>query len=303
MANYLKWPNESATQPGNQGTWQQPGSNICLDFHGDPVLAEMVIFSDGNHHMALQEVIQKFLQQNTELIDIFYATTPPNVLIKSLEQKGITLGNLVISRKPDVFIAPANIMQSLLERNIIASHQPFAQSRGNVLLIKKDNPKNIISVEDVLRPDVMLFISNPETEKASFQVYSDTLYALCKQQGIDKQLMQSKLSWESICTIFGEKIHHREAPQAIYSNTADVAMVYFHLALRYCRIFPDEFDFIPLGGSKENPQPALGNLCTDYHVGMMNNAENERSAQDFINFLLCDDGAAIYSSHGLNKLR
>ena len=47
---------------------------------------------------------------------------------------------------------------------------------------------------------------------------------------------------------YGERIHHREAPQAIMDGRADVAIVYYHLALGYTRIFPSLFEMVPLGG-------------------------------------------------------
>jgi len=304
MTKILDWPVEYAKlsqQPLSPANWHHPGSNICLDFHGDPVNAGLVIFSDGNHHMALQESVQHFLQQQPDLNDIFYATTPPNVLLKCLVQGGMYMGNLYMSRRPDVFISPASILQSLKEKQFITEHHFFARSRGNVLLVRKGNPKQINSITDLARSDVTLFISNPEREKASYQVYRETILDLYEEQGLDKTAMLRKLETDSN-TVFGERIHHREAPQAIYSGNADVAMVYYHLALRYCRIFPENFDFIPLGGTKENPQPSQSNSCTDYHIGIMSNAGNPAVARLFVDFLLGGTGAAIYESHGLKSL-
>jgi ABC-type molybdate transport system substrate-binding protein len=299
MVDNLNWPAEVTRSADLQNIWQQTDSNICLDFHGDPVAARLVIFSDGNHHMALLETAQAFLKLHPETVDIFYATTPPSVLIKSIEHNGVSIGNLKISRNPDVFIAPDSVIGSLLEKKLISTHQAFAISQGNVLLIKKGNPKNIAQITDLLRETVTLFISNPQTEQASYRVYRDTLIGLCEESGIDINLPESKLDAERKDMLFGEKIHHREAPQAIYSNAADVAILYYHLALRYCRIFPNEFDFIPLGGTRESPQPSAGNVCSNYHAGVVNSSENKSMANAFIQFLLSDEGKAIYESHGL----
>ena len=297
MTSNLIWPSELANPSDTKSIWQQAASNICLDFHGDPIAAKLVIFSDGNHHMALQESVEVFLQRHPDLVDIFYATTPPNVLIDIMEQGGITIGNLRISRLPDVFISPTNIMKNLQEKKHISEHQKFALSHGNVLLVKKSNPKNISSIADLLREDVTFFISNPDTEKASYQIYYDSLLGICEEENLDAIALHRKK------LVYGENIHHREAPQSIYSNKADVAIVYYHLALRYCRIFPDDFDFIPLGGSKENPKPSKANVRTEYHVGLINSSDNKPSGQKFIEFLLSDEGAAIYTSHGLQRLQ
>ena len=187
-------------------------------------------------------------------------------------------------------------MENLLTNRLVPQYAAFAKSLGNVLLVRKGNPKNIRNIEDLLREDVNLFMSNPETEKASYQVYYDSLIALCTEKGIDASSLNTKN------LVYGERIHHREAPQAIYSTKADVAIVYYHLALRYCRIFPQEFEFITLGGTKENPHPGKANLCTEYHVGLLNNAENSNAAKQFVEFLLSDEGKSIYQSHGLKAI-
>ena len=47
----LDWPRETAVDPKLAvSSWHHAGSNYCLDFHGDPVSAELCVFADGNHH-------------------------------------------------------------------------------------------------------------------------------------------------------------------------------------------------------------------------------------------------------------
>ncbi|GMT49623.1 MAG: hypothetical protein IEMM0008_1162 [bacterium] len=58
----LNWPMESANQEMGKGaSFSHAGSNIILDFHGNPLTAQLVVFSDGNHHMSLEESFQMFL--------------------------------------------------------------------------------------------------------------------------------------------------------------------------------------------------------------------------------------------------
>ena len=297
METFLSWPEELAAASPDALHWRHAGSNICLDFHGDPLLAKLAVFSDGNHHMALQETAQRFMQQHPDITDIFYATTPPGILVNGLQQGGIYLGNLKLSRLPDIFISPLSVMEKLRDTSSVNDFQPFMQSRGNVLLVRRDNPKNITGITDVLREDVRLFISNPKTEKASFDVYHNTMVGLLQEAGIDREHLDNKLDVTSSTVMFGESIHHREAPQALYAGHADVAMVYYHLALRYTRIFADYFDFIPLGGGKESPKPAPANITTTYYAGIVNNGG--QWGQRFMEFLFSDEVTQIYASHGL----
>ena len=49
----LDWTSETVLAEDKIEQWYQPLSNRVLDFHGDPIKANLVVFSDGNHHMAL----------------------------------------------------------------------------------------------------------------------------------------------------------------------------------------------------------------------------------------------------------
>lgn len=293
----LPWPPESAV-PADAGQlrWASRGSNICLDFHGDPLTARLVVFSDGNHHMALEASLQAFRHAHPEVSDVFYATTPPGVLVNYLVAGQLSLGNLTLSRQPHVFISPPDILQSLQQTGFIDSQQPFMRSRGNVLLIRKGNPKHIIGIADIMRDDVRLFISNPETEKASYEVYAQTLLNLAQEASLDVTALTVRLA-DPAHTHIGEAIHHREAPQCLADNCADVALIYYHLALRYTRVFGDLFDFIPLGGDKKNPQPSNANLTTTYHIGLVGNGGD--FGQALLDFMFDTRVTQIYAQHGL----
>jgi len=295
MFNTLPWPAEPESNQSNQ--WLQFGSNICLDFHGDPLSAQLVVFSDGNHHMALAETVETFQQQND--ISIFYATTPPGVLLSLVKQGYIQMGNLQLSRQPHVFISPDFIMQKLVDSGAFESFKPFMQSRGNVLLIKKSNPKNIQDCRDLLRDDVRLFLSNPHTEKASYQIYHSSLLAVAQHLNINEQQFNERLEEGHPLMVWGQQIHHREAPQAIYANDADVAIVYSHLALRYARIFPDDFSFIPFTGRNNDPEKEVGNLQTSYFINAMKNAGDY--GNQFVEFCMSDKVTDIYQRHGLKR--
>jgi hypothetical protein len=297
MSESLDWPLEAAclTEPAQR--WCQPDSNICLDFHGDPITAGLAVFSDGNHHMALEACLQKFRELHPKVVDIFYATTPPSVIVSLLTNGQIVLGNLTLSRLPHVFISPIGIMQKLEIDGYVASHQVFMQSRGNVLLVKKGNPKNIQGIADLLRDDVRLFISNPVTEKASYDVYEATLSGMAAES--DRTAIKTLLAEPSPRLIHGERIHHREAPQCLLGDRADVAMVYHHLALRYTRIFPEIFEFIALDGIENNGTADPNNITTSYHIGLM--GDGGHWGKPFLDFMFSDTVTTLYAEHGLQR--
>lgn len=292
MHKQLNWPIEAAQANFTTGCqWNQVGSNICLDFHGDPLAAKLVVFSDGNHHMALQACCTAFLKSNPNVNDIFYATTPPRIILDSVLQNGVMLGNLRLNIVPHVFISPENILDILVKKKQVSSHQAFARSSGNVLLINKGNPKSITGIADLLRNDVRLTISNPITETASYSVYKKTLLDVASEQALDVNAFNNLIDKDSTQVVFGESIHHREVPQILYEGRADVGIVYYHLALRYTRIFPDDFELVEI--------ESKANVYTDYHIGLMNNA-NEWGSQ-FINFMMSNEASNIYAEHGLTS--
>ena len=103
----LNWPDESARPAVRDAPhFHQADSNICLDFHGDPLRAKLVVFSDGNHHMALEETLRAFLAQHSAVEEIFYTTTPPRIAMQMLRAGCLDIGNLRLSVMPHVFISP-----------------------------------------------------------------------------------------------------------------------------------------------------------------------------------------------------
>lgn len=288
----IEWPPEEA-KPRSQSApqFQQPLSNICLDFHGDPHRAGLCIFSDGNHHMALEETLQRFLHDHPAVTDVFYTTTPPRVALDLLAAGMLHLGNLKLSVKPHVFIGPKPVLDQVVATGRASNHRAFSRSRGNVLLVRKGNPKGISGIADLERDDVRLFMSNPKTEAASFEVYAESLKSFAQRRTIALDFLGEPHPQ----IVYGSGIHHREAPQTLAEARADVAFVYYHLALRYTRIFPDLFEIVwpDQPGTPESPC----NVTTNYHCGLVD--DGGAWGQALLDFLFTPAVAEIYAKHGL----
>jgi len=292
--SYLDWPEETPGGERASFRWSQPGSNICLDFHGNPVNARLVVFSDGNHHMALKDCLDIFLEQNKDLSRIFYVTTPPGALLNILRNGGLHIGNLFIGVSPHVFISPPHVLDVLVAEGAMQTHRPFAQNRGIALLVKKGNPKNILMVRDLTQKNLRLFLPNPENETVSCRGYVDTLRAIAAGEGIDPSFL-ADTTGRGI--VYGERIHHREAPQAVADDRADAAVVYYHLALRYIRIFPALFEMVPLGGAALITRPDPDSRTGKTHAGIV--GDGGRWGTEFLRFLSSDRVGDIYTHHGL----
>jgi len=291
----LNWPQELASaEPGAHHDWLQPGTNICLDFHGDPVRAQAVIYADGNHHMALATALRLFVKEHPAIQDVFYATTPPGILLAAVRH-GLRLGNLVLSRSPDIFIGPGRIIQQLSATGLVSADTPFMQSRGNVILLRAGNPRHIKHVTDLWRQGVRLALSNPDTETASHQVYRQTLDAYGAHYHLPP-IMQAKTAQ----LIYSEGIHHREIPQILADGKADAAIVYYHLALRYQRIFPELFSFVNMKGLHAPPENDPQQTITEYRLALIR--ECGPWGGQLYEFLAGDAVSAIYREHGLARI-
>ena len=296
----LDWPKEMARRAGGQDPdFMHRTTNVALDFHGDPVAAKLIVFSDGNHHMALEEALQTFLARNPDVADIFYTTTPPRVPVEILQAGRMNIGNLTLSVRPHVFISPPNVLAGLAAKGLVQNQRPFMRSRGNVLLVAKGNPKRILEIADVARDDVRLFISNSKTETASYQVYAETLTKMAQKRGLTFDFLKADAAGRGGKVVNGELIHHRELPQALADGRADVAMVYYHLALRYTRIFPERFEIVFPDGDLGAQAASAENVISRYDISLV--GDGGAWGAQLVDFMMSQAATQIYERHGLAR--
>jgi hypothetical protein len=213
------------------------------------------------------------------------------VLLESLREGRLRVGNLMLSLQPHLFISPPAVLDRLVADGSMTAHRPLAASRGSVLLVAPGNPKRIASLADLGRDDVRLFVSNPRTETVSFRIYAETLRRLAARAGV--ALPDLEAGHPRV--VHGALIHHREAPQCVADGTADCAVVFHHLALRYTRIFPGRFDVVPLA-----PEGDPDNVRGATHLGLIGDGGAFGAAAAA--FLLGGRAQAIYAAHGLQPL-
>lgn len=278
----LDWKPEYCDD-GTPADWHHAGTNLALDFHGDPG-AELVVFSDGNHHMALLDAVCEF-RKRPEAPGVFYTTTPPGPLAAALRAGSLRLGNLLLAARPHVFISPRFVLEPLQRDGFLGESRRLFSSIGTVLLLPKGNPKNIRGVADLAQPDLRLFLSNPDTEKASYSGYRAALDGAAAREGVDLAGMKEE---DDARIVYGTRIHHREAPEAVAAGEADCAVVYHHLGLRYTRIFPDRFEILPLP-APDDIEPASS------HVALV--GDGGRWGRAFLEFMLSETVAEIYRQH------
>ncbi|MFV2061625.1 MAG: substrate-binding domain-containing protein [Gammaproteobacteria bacterium] len=270
----LEWPSEF---PGDTPNLTEPTANRLSDLHGQIGRCDIVLSTAGNYHMALREMWQHFLAKDKKTLDIktWYYTTSPPIAPEQITNKKVQFGNLNLDCIPQVAIGPKKLMKKLQSLNVTDGKPvKILKNYGNVILVKKGNPKNIKTVWDLGRSDVTLVTPNPKMEPGSFGNFSNSIYNIAKNDPTPPKGQSADTLFNSIfnqdqtgCSktatkcnwVSGKRIMHREQPWAVYSGNADAGFIFYHLALYFVRTFPDKFEIVPVGGTATNPKPLKGN--------------------------------------------
>ncbi len=278
----LPWPLDLGKDKPNQ--LYLPGSNLVFDFHGDPCQAELTIIMEGNQFMVIPDLLEAFSAHLGRQVECFYVTLPPPRFRGVLYGEPITVGNLVLTIRPQIVMAPPEFMAKVSER--ISAPKTFMKNKGVVLIVKRGNPKEIKGPEDLLRSDVKIAVSNPKTETNSFNSY---LKALSHVPGLKEKIEKEAL--------FSRLIHHREVPAFVYHGLADVAPLYFHFAYYYQnpRFFTEPlFDYLTF------PEGEKG--ISVYQVALVKGHERDELALAWYEFLGTQKARDIYAQHGFPKI-
>ncbi|MDJ0677208.1 MAG: substrate-binding domain-containing protein [Calothrix sp. MO_167.B42] len=205
-----------------------------------------------------------------------YSTSPP-VSIEQLENGGrLSFGNMEIRGIPMVVMGPNSIMNGVVSGGYNDGEPAKILSNfGNVLLVRAGNPRNIHDIWDLGRNNVRVVTSNPTTEPGSFGNYSSSVFHIAFRSveaatgDINRANRQASQLFNQVFNpvnnarrkkwVVGDRIHHRDVPQALANDEADVGIIFYHLAQTAIEANPDLFEIVPLGGTVENPQPLLGN--------------------------------------------
>jgi accessory colonization factor AcfC len=160
--------------------------------------------------------------------------------------------------------------------------------------VRKGNPRGLRGIADLARPDVRLFFSNPVSEKVSFDAYFETVKQVAARARVTLDFVDERGALRPVPRlVFGEVIHHREAPLAVAGGSADVAVVFHHLGLRCVRAFPDRFATVALGDESEH-------VKSETHIALVGDGGEFGAA--FVAFMHGREAARIYERHGLDPL-
>lgn len=324
----LDWPLDI---PASGPDLSEPTSNRIFDLHARISNCEdvnVVLSTAGNYHMALRDLwYDYFLPQNADLLKNWFYTTSPPIAPEQIQANSVMFGNVRLECRPLVAVGPIGIMDRLQELQFTEGDPiPVIRNYGNVILVKKGNPRHIRSIWDLGRPDVRVVTSNPYTEEGSFGNYRDSIYNIARHDKsapagwdadrlfdaifnngpLDKRQDKKSLPNKNahVKWLAGKRIHHREVPWSIAYGQADAGLLFYHLALYMVRTFPDKFDIVPLGGSVDFPEPVRGNRVATLYIVRINgnlNADQYQARERLIEAYQSADFDSILMYHGLRR--
>lgn len=269
------------TPPESSVQFTVPGINNTPDLYGDIENPQLVIFFAGNQFMCIDELLNGFKKRHPEYQRIFVETLPPGILAKQIIGGSLTMGNLRITHKPDIYTAGKsriNEMANYLDRTEVYAHNKLA------LMVPKGNPKKIKALGDLEKKDIRVSMPNPAWEGIGRQI--EAAYKKAGGDALHKAVMQTKVKNNST---YLTRIHHRESPLRILYGQSDVAPVWYSEA-HYQKMIGHPVELVSI--------PQEQNIRATYVAGKLKQAPHPKAAADFLDYLSSDEAKSIYRKYG-----
>jgi len=269
------------TPPESKVMFTVPGVDNVPDLFGDINNPQLVIFFAGNQFMCIEDLLAAFKLAYPQYQRIFAETLPPGILAKQITGGSITIGNMRITLKPDVYTAGKNKIEGLPE--LFTKTEPYAYNRL-AILVQKGNPKGVMGLKDLGRPDIRVSMPNPEWEGIGKRI--EEAFVMAGGEILRKSIMEEKVRDKST---YLTQIHHRETPMRIMYNQSDAAPVWYSEAY-YQKMINHPVELIEI--------PENENISATYVAGELKNAPHKQGAIDFMGFLISETAKSIYRKYG-----
>ena len=269
------------TPPNSAVMFTVPGVDNVPDLFGDINDPQLVVFFGGNQFMVIDELIGAFKKAYPIYKRIFVETLPPGILAKQIEGGTLTIGNMRIDLKPDVYTAGKNRIDQTPEwfsRTEVYGKNKLA------IMVQKGNPKNIKGLKDLGRSEVRISMPNPAWEGIGKRI--EEAYVNAGGQELKTLIMDTKVKDS---TTYLTQIHHRQTPMRILYNQSDAAPVWYTEAF-YQKMIGHPVEIIEI--------PADENIEAISVAGMLKAAPHKKAAKDFMDFMVSANGKAVYKKYG-----
>jgi molybdate transport system substrate-binding protein len=260
-----------------------PGVNNIPDLYVDINDPELVIFFAGNQFMCIDSLITSFKRQYPQYKRIFVETLPPGILAKQIEGGSLTVGNLRITLRPDIYTAGKSQIEQMIQYLTDTATYAFNKL---AIMVRKGNQKNILSLRDLGKSNVRVSMPNPAWEGIGILI--EAAYMKAGGSELKHSIMVDKVRDS---TTYLTRMHHRESPMRLLYNQSDAAPVW-HSEVWYQQMIDHPVELVSI--------PENENVHGRYVAGILKNAPHAAAAKDFMQFLQSDEAKNIYKKYGFS---
>lgn len=257
------------------------GINNVPDLYGDIVDPQLVVFFAGNQFMCIDDLLAGFKKKHPHIERVFAETLPPGILAKQIEGGSLTIGNLRITHRPDVYTAGKSriaLMQDQFNRI-----ETYAYNKLS-LMVPQGNPQNVKGLADLKKRKIRVSMPNPAWEGIGRQI--EVAYKKSGGAALHQAVMEKKVDHGST---YLTRIHHRESPLRILLGESDVAPVWTSEVV-YQKMIGHAVEEVGI--------PQEQNIRSTYQAGSLKNAPRPEAADLFLEYLISDDAKEIYKKYG-----
>ena len=269
--------------PESSVTFTIPGIDNVPDLFGDINDPQLVIFFAGNQFMCVDELNVAFKHDYPQYQRVFAETLPPGILAKQMDGGSLTIGNMRITLKPDVYTAGRAQVTQL--KDAFADTIAYAYNKLTIMVAKGNN-KHITGLKDLGRKDVKVAMPNPAWEEIARRI--EDAYVKVGGEELRKQIMDVKVKDSST---YLTQIHHRQTPMRILYGQSDAGPVWYS-EVCYQQMIGHPVEAVTIPDSE--------NISVTYMAAQLKNAPHKQAAQHFMHFLASDKAKAIYRRYGFD---
>lgn len=269
------------TPPKSSVMFTIPGVDNVPDLFGDVNDPQLVVFFAGNQFMCIDDLLAAFKRIYPQYQRIFAETLPPGILAKQIEGGDITIGNMRITVKPDVYTAGKSRIDQMA--HLFTDTAVYAYNKL-AIMVRKGNPKQVKGLKDLGRKEIRVSMPNPAWEGIGRRI--EEAYVKAGDESLKNTVMVAKVKDRST---FLTQIHHRQSPMRILYNHSDAAPVWYS-EVYYQKMINHPVEMITI--------PDRENITATYMAGILKDATHKQAAADFMNFLTGDVAKAIYKKYG-----